>query len=449
MRQKGKIMSDIPGHVFPRKLHKPLLMADRARGLQIVDTDGRRYLDASGGAIVLNLGHGLEEVARAVYDQIIKCDYAHPTMFTNSPVEELATALAGHAPPGIDRFYFLSGGSEATETAIKLARQIHLEYGHPHRTQLIARWKSYHGMTLGALSAMGRTTFRVPYTPLLNWVEHIPPPYCLRCSFGLKYPACQIRCAHALEETIQNLGPETVSAFLAETVSGGTLAAAVPPQEYYSIIREICDCYDVLLILDEVMCGLGRTGRWFASENFNVVPDMVTMGKSLGGGAIALSAVAVQGRHFNAICHGTGFFNHGGTFTHHGPAASAGLAVVRILERENLIDRVARNGKILGNKLNDRLADHPNVGDIRGLGLLWGVELVEDKKTLKPFPRRKKIAERLWESIFKKGVVIYSSTGLAGIDGDALLIGPSFGIEKNEMDIVVDVISQAIADVLD
>jgi adenosylmethionine-8-amino-7-oxononanoate aminotransferase len=442
-------MVNIPGHVFPRRLNRPLPMADKAKGLEIVDADGRRYLDASGGAIVLNVGHGLEEIARAVYDRIIRCDYAHPTMFTNSPVEELAKALADHAPPGIDRFYFLSGGSEAIETAIKLARQIHLEYGRPHRTQLIARWKSYHGMTLGALSAMGRTAFRAPYTPLLSRVEHIPPPYCLRCSFGLKHPSCHCRCAHALEEMIQNLGPETVSAFLAETVSGGTLAAAAPPQEYYSIIREICDHYEVLLILDEVMCGLGRTGRWFASEHFKVVPDIVAMGKSLGGGAIALSAVGVQGRHFNAICHGTGYFNHGGTFTHHGPAASAGLAVVRILEREKLIDRVARYGKILGRKLIDRLADHPNVGDIRGLGLLWGVELVQDKKTLKPFPRCEKVAEKLWETIFQKGVVIYSSTGLAGIDGDALLIGPPFVIEENEMDRVVDVIAQAIADVLD
>jgi len=423
-------------------------MADKAKGMQIVDTDGRRYLDASGGAIVLNVGHGREEIARAVYDQIIRCDYAHPTMFTNSPVEELAKALANHAPPGIDRFYFLSSGSEAIETAIKLARQIHLEYGRPHRTQLIARWKSYHGLTLGALSAMGRTAFRVPYTPLLNSVEHIPPPYCLRCSFGLKYPACQCRCAHALEEMIQNLGPETVSAFLAETVSGGTLAAALPPPEYYSIIREICYRYDVLLILDEVMCGLGRTGRWFASEHFNAVPDIVAMGKGLGGGAIALSAVGVQGRHFNAICHGTGLFNHGGTFTHHGPAASAGLAVVRILEREKLIDRVARYGEILRTKLIERLADHPNVGDIRGLGFLWGVELVQDKKTLNPFPRSEKVAERLWEAIFQQGVVLYSSTGLAGMDGDALLIGPSFVIEENEMDIVVDVVAQAMANVL-
>ena len=416
--------------------------------MQIIDAGGRNYLDASGGAIVLNVGHGREEIAQAVYDQIVRCDYVHPTMFTTQPVEELAASLATHSPQGIDRFYFLSGGSEATETAIKLARQIHLENGRPHRTQLIARWKSYHGLTLGALSAMGRTTFRVPYTPLLNWVEHIAPPYCLRCSYGLKHPACNCRCAHALEEVIQNLGPETVSAFLAETVSGGTLAAAVPPPEYFPIVREICDEYGVLLILDEVMCGLGRTGRWFACEHFDVVPDMVTLGKGLGGGAVALSAVGVQGRHFEAICHGSGSFNHGGTFTHHGPAAAAGLAVVRILEREKLVDRVARCGDILGGKLGDRLADHPHVGDIRGIGFLWGLELVQDKATLKPFPRNAKIAEKLWEAAFRKGVVIYNSTGLAGMDGDALLIGPSFVIEETELDTLVAVVGDAVAQVL-
>jgi adenosylmethionine-8-amino-7-oxononanoate aminotransferase len=443
-----KIMRDIPGHVFPRRLDKPLPVIDSAQGMWVVDTEGRRYLDASGGAVVLNVGHGREEIARAVYDQIVRCDYVHPTMFTNYPVEKLATALAGHAPVGIERFFFLSGGSEAVETAIKLARKIHLDSNRPHRSRIISRWKSYHGMTLGALSAMGRTAFRTPYTPLLTATEHIVPPYCLRCSYGLHYPTCECRCAWALEEMIQNLGPDTVSAFLAETISGGTLAAAVPPPEYFSVIREICDRYDVLLILDEVMCGLGRTGRWFASEHFNVKPDIVIMGKGLGGGSIALSAVGVQARHFDAICNKSGSFVHGGTFTHHAPATSAGLAVVRILEKEHLIERVDRYGPILGDKLKARLADHPNVADIRGLGFLWGVELVKDKKTLKPFPRRDKVAERLWATIFQKGVLIYNSTGLAGLDGDALLIGPPFIIEENEMDAVVDAIDQAMADVL-
>ncbi len=443
----GKETEDLPSHVFPRRMDKALPSVEKAEGKWVFDTEGRRYLDASGGALVLNLGHGRGEIARAVYDQIMRSDYVHPTMFAIPAVEELADALARHAPKGIERFYFLSSGSEAVETGIKLARQIHLDSGRPHRIRLISRWKSYHGLTLGALSAMGRTAFRTPYVPLLTEVIHIPPPYCLRCSYGLKHPECGCRCALALEEAIENAGPETVSAFLAETVSGGTLAALPPPPEYFPIIREICDRYHVLLILDEIMCGLGRTGRWFASEHFGVIPDMVTMGKGLGGGAIALSALGVQADHYDVICKGSGSFVHGGTFTHHGPAAAAGSAVIRILERENLIERVAHFGPILGEKLENGLENHPNVADIRGLGFLRGIELVKDKKTLKPFPRQEKVAERLWESVFEKGVVIYKSTGLAGTDGDALLIGPSFNIEEGDMDVIVHALVEALREI--
>ena len=435
-------------HVFPRRMNRALPSVEKAEGKWIIDTKGNRYLDASGGALVLNVGHGREEIARAVYDQIIRSDYVHPTLFANPAVEELADGLARHAPQGIERFYFLSSGSEAVETAIKLARQIHLDSGRPHRIRLISRWKSYHGLTLGALSAMGRTAFRTPYAPLLSEVIHIPPPYCLRCSYGLTYPECGCRCALALEEAIENAGPETVSAFLAETVSGGTLAALPPPQEYFPLIREICDHYHVLLVLDEVMCGLGRTGRWFASEHFSVIPDMVALGKGLGGGAIALSAVGVQADHYDAICKGSGSFVHGGTFTHHGPAAAAGSAVIRILERENLVERVSRFGGIFGGKLKDGLADHPNVGDVRGLGFLWGIELVKDKRTLKPFPRREGVAERIWQRVFEKGVAIYTSTGLAGTDGDALLIGPSFIIEEEDMDVIVRAVGDALRETL-
>ena len=421
-------MTEIPGNVFPRKLDRPLPVAAKAEGLWIVDSDGNRYLDASGGPVLVNVGHGREEIARAVYEQILQCDYVHGTMFTTEAVENLAQALAAHAPRGIERFYFLSGGGEAVETAIKLARQIHLEYGRPQRVRLIARWKSYHGLTLGALAATGRTAFRVPFAPLLNDVVHIPPPYCLRCSYGLTYPACRLRCARALEETIQCLGPETVSAFLAETVSGATIAAVPPPPGYFTVIREICDRYQVLLILDEVLCGLGRTGRWFACEHYGVVPDIITMGKGLGGGAVALSAVGVQTRHFDAIRRGSGGFVHGGTYSHHGVAAAAGLAVVRIIEREGMVERVAREGTVLGDKLGTRLAAHPHVADIRGLGFLWGVEFVQDKETLRPFPRRDRVAERLWEALFDQGIILYRSTALAGTDGDALVIGPPFVI---------------------
>lgn len=437
-------MAEIPGNVFPRKLNRPLPLATGAEGLWILDGEGHRYMDASGGPLVVNVGHCREEVAQAIYQQALRCDYVHPTMFTTPPVEELARELAARAPRGLDRFYFLSGGGEAVEAAIKLARQIHLENGRAQRVRLISRWKSYHGLTLGALAATGRTTFRTPFVPFLADAVHIPPPYCLRCSYGLAYPGCNLRCALALEETIQNLGPDTVSAFLAETVSGATIAAVPPPPGYFKLVREICDRYHVLLILDEVLCGFGRTGRWFACEHFDVTPDIVTMGKGLAGGSIALSAVGVLGRHFEAIRRGSGTFVHGGTFSHHSVAAAAGLAVIRIMERENLVARVASMGPALGGRLRERLAGHRHVADIRGIGFLWGVEFVKEKSSLTPFPRNEKFVERLWQNLFQRGFVVYPTTGLAGVDGDAVVIGPPYIIQDNELDAVVDALAEAL-----
>ncbi len=439
---------NIGGNVFPRRLDRPMSRVGKAEGVWIEDTEGRRYLDASGGAIVVNVGHGRKEIARAVSAQISAYDYIHPTMFTTPVVEALATALAAHTPAGVDRFYFLSGGAEAVETAIKLSRQIHLAADRPQKIRLISRWKSYHGLTLGALSAMGRTAFRAPYAPLLSDAVHIPPPYCLRCSYGLRFPECRLRCALALEETILNLGPETVSAFLAETVSGGTLAAYPPPEGYFSVIREICDRYDVLLILDEIMCGMGRTGRWFACEHQDVIPDMITLGKGLSGGTVALSAVAVQSTHFDLIREKSGVFVHGGTFSHHSVAAAAGLAVVRILEREQLVERVARYGSVLGDMLRENLCDLPWTADVRGIGFLWGIELVRDRETNAPFDRNDQVAEKLWEAMFQKGVIVYKSTGITGIHGDALLVAPPFIITEDEMRRIAETLREAILETL-
>lgn len=435
-------------NVFPRRLHPPLPEAVSSQGVWIEDAAGRRYLDASGGAIVVNLGHGREEIARAVYEQILRADYIHPTMFTTGPVERLAAKLAALAPGDMDRFYFLSGGGEAVETAVKMARQIHLEAGHSQRFRLVSRWKSYHGLTLGALSAMGRTAFRAPYAPLLHDAVHIPPPYCLRCSFGLKYPDCDLRCASFLDETLQNLGPETVSAFLAETVSGGTLAAVPPPQGYWQRIREICDAHGVLLILDEVMCGMGRTGRWFASQHYDVVPDMVTLGKSIAGGTLALSAVGVRAKHYNSISEGSGRFVHGGTFSHHPVAAAAGLAALDILQSEKLVERVDRLGPWLGELLHEGLSDHPHVADVRGIGFLWGVELVSDRDCLTPFPRKEKITERFWDEAFQRGVIVYKSTGLAGTDGDAFLVAPPFITVESDLKWAVGQLRDALDQVI-
>lgn len=437
-------MHNIPGNVFHRRLDRSLPWGVKAKGVWIEDAEGNRYLDASGGPLVVNVGHGREEIARGVYEQIMQYDYLHGTMFTSQVVEDLAQALATHSPQGIERFYLLSTGSEAIETAIKLARQIHIEFGRPQRIKLISRWKSYHGLTLGALSAMGRTSFRAPFAPLLSEVIHIPPPYCLRCSYGLKYPDCGLRCAWALEEAIQNVGPDIVTAFLAETVSGATLAGYPPPPGYWPLIREICDRYNVLLIQDEVMCGLGRTGRWFASQHYDMVPDIVTLGKGLSGGVAALSAVGVQSKYFDIIREGSGSFVHGGTYSHHAVAAKAGLTVIGILERENLVERVDRQGKILGEYLKKRLSRIPCVGDIRGIGFMWGIELVKDKETLMPFPRQEKVAEHLWEALFQKGIITYRSTTLAGMDGDALMVAPPYIMEEKDITFVVDTIGQVM-----
>ena len=441
-------MQPIPGNLFPRVLTAPLPVAAAADGVWIEDNTGKRYLDASGGAIVVNVGHGRTEIARAVQQQLRDFYYVHPTMFTNPQAEELARVLAEKTPAGMERFYFCSSGSEAVETAIKMARQIQQAYGRPERFRLVSRWKSYHGLTMGALSAMGRTSFRQPFAPMLSEVVHIPPPYCLRCSYGLQHPTCGLRCAHALEEELLNIGPETVTAFLAETVSGGTLAAYPPPPGYFKIIREICDRYDVLLILDEVLCGMGRTGRYFACEHYDVTPDLMTIGKGLAGGALPLSAIGVQNAHFKAIREQLGAFMHGGTFSHHPVTAAAGLTVLQILQNEKLVERVAAMGPELGRLLKDRLGDHPHVGDIRGLGFLWGLELVQDKTTLAPFPREQKITEKVWQTAFDRGVIFYKSTGLAGRDGDALLVAPPFIMEQAEMELAADTLRTALDQVL-
>lgn len=431
-------------HVFHRKLKGSLPAAVGAQGVWITAADGRRFLDGSGGPLVVNVGHGREEISRAVERQMRTCAYVHPTMFTGEAVERLAARLAAVAPAGIERFYFMTTGSEAVETAIKLARQVHIEKGEIQRYRTISRWKSYHGLSLGALAATGRTGFRTPFAPMLPESHHVPAPYCYRCSLGLTYPACDLRCAEALDETIQNLGPGTVSAFLAETVSGATIAAVSPPPGYLRRIRQICDRYGVLLILDEVLCGLGRTGRWFASQHHDVVPDLVTLGKGLAGGTMALSAVGIQGRWFDAIRQGSGAFVHGGTFSHHQVACAAGNCVLDILEKEDLVARVARIGPELGNLLQKRLGGHRHVGDIRGIGLLWGVEFVADRESRRPFPRAEKVAERIWDRLYGDGVLLYKAVGLAGVDGDGMIVGPPFIISRQEMERIVAALGAAV-----
>ncbi len=441
-------MAKLPGAVFPRQLDKVLPLAISSKGVWIETSDGKRYLDASGGAVVVNVGHGREEIAQAVFEQLRNLSYVHGTMFTSSALEELATALSARTPAGLNRFYFISSGSEAVETAVKLARQIQLARGGADRQVLISRWKSYHGLTLGALAAAGRTSFRVPFYPMIRDAVHIPPPYCLRCSYGLTYPGCRLRCALALDETIHNIGPGVVSAFIAETVGGASIAVCPPPAGYWPLVREICDRHQVLLILDEVMCGMGRTGKWFAAEHYQVVPDIMVLGKGLSGGTIALSAVATSTAHMETVAENGGSFVHGGTFSHNSVACAAGLAAVRILERDGLVERAARVGEQIGRRLKEIVGGSPHVADIRGLGMMWGVEFVKDRQTLAPFPRSEKITERLYRALFEQGVILYKSVGMAGTDGDGLIVAPPFVITEEQIDQVVDKLRQAVDTIL-
>lgn len=437
------------GQVFYRRLAHDYPVVERGHGVYLYDTAGRRYLDAAGGALVVNLGHGVTEIVKALADQARQVAFAHGTQFTSEALEAYAAALGKVSPIPAPGVYLVSGGSEATETAIKLARQVCLARGEPDRYKIVARWGSYHGATLGALSASGRTLLRQPYAPLLVDVPHIPPPYCYRCPFDQVYPLCQVACADALETEILRQGPETVAAFIAEPVVGATLAAVVPPPEYWPRVRQICDRYGVLLIADEVMSGFGRTGRWFAVEHWDVVPDILTTAKGASGGYFPLGVVLVRDEWVGAIRSGPGNFAHGFTYANGVLGAAVGLAVLRYLQAHNLVATSARMGDVLLHRLGS-LLDLAPVGDVRGLGLMAGVELVADRKSKRPYPRTEQIAGRVQMAALARGVNVYYGTGLVdGREGDALLIGPPYIITEAQVDELVVALRQAIVEVTD
>jgi adenosylmethionine-8-amino-7-oxononanoate aminotransferase len=429
--------------VFRRRLDRELPLAVGAEGVWITDESGKRYMDASGGPICVNVGHGRREVAEAMAAQAQQLDYVHGPMFTSRVVEALAERLVSHGPQSIDRFYFCSSGCEAVETAMKLARQIQTARGEAGRYRVISRWHSYHGATLGALSATGKPGMRNPFIPMLPPSVHIPPPYCFRCHYGLTYPRCDVRCARALEEVIRVEGEDTISAFLAETILGSTIGAVVPPEEYYEIISRICSNHGILLIMDEVMCGMGRSGKWFGVEHYGLNPDMLVLGKGLNGGYAPLSAVGCRSAHLKLIREKSGNFIHGHTFSHHPVAAAAGLAVVDILEKENLVNRAQELGVYLGKKLKT-LRDHPHVADIRGVGLMWAVEFAEDRETHTPFPRRMQLTEKVFDALMDAGIITYKCAGFHNGDGDAIMLGPPFTILREDLDRVIEAMVPAL-----
>ena len=319
------------GNVFYRKLGKDYPLAIRGEGIYLYGENGKRYIDGSGGALVVNVGHGQKEILQKVMEQMGEVGYVHGTQFTTHSIEGYAEALGEILPKGLEKIYFLSGGSESIEAAVKFARQYFLESGHSQRWRVISRWHSYHGNTLGALSLTGRIGMRKPYLPLLIDFPHFPPPYCYRCPFNLVYPQCELECAKSLEQVIQMEGPETISAVILEPVGGATIGALVPPEGYLPSIRKICDRFGILLIDDEVMTGMGRTGKWFAVEHWNVSPDIIVLGKGMSGGYFPLSAMITRSEFVERLKERAGGFVHGHTFSHHPVACAVGLAVIQFI----------------------------------------------------------------------------------------------------------------------
>jgi adenosylmethionine-8-amino-7-oxononanoate aminotransferase len=430
--------------VFHRDPHRHYPVVERAEGALLYDVAGKRYLDAAGGIFVVNIGHSVPRVAEAMARQAERVAFAHTAHFTSEAEQEFARRLLALAPTGFGKAWLCTSGSQANETAIKLARSFHLLHGEGTRSQVISRWNSYHGSTLGALSLTGHTPRREQFAPYLFPSPKIEPPYCYRCPFGKTYPACGIACADDLATLIGRVGPANVAAFIVEPVSGGPLAALVPPHDYLRRIREICDRHGILMIVDEVVTGAGRTGRAFGFEHFGVIPDIITLAKGIGGGFVPIGAVLVHDRVYQRFEAAGSVFRHGETFAGHAVLAAAGCAVLEHLEREQLIARAGEKGEILGRKLA-ALNSHPLVGDVRGIGMLWGVELVADKSSKQPFPRARNMAEAVAEAAFADGLLVVAGTGCVdGRTGDTIALAPPFIIANEEIDEIVVKLTAAI-----
>lgn len=433
-------------HVFHRSLLTTPPVAVRGQGLWLEDAAGQRYIDASGGAAVSCLGHGHPDVLAAMHRQIDQLAYAHTSFFTTEVAEQLADQLVRTAPAGMSHAYFVSGGSEAVEAALKMARQYYLEIGQPERSHFIARRQSYHGNTLGALAVGGNEWRRRQFAPLLIDVTHVSPCYPYRdLQPGETPEAYGQRLARELDEAIQRVGPAKVLAFIAETVGGATAGVLVPVPGYLKAVREVCDRHGVLLILDEVMCGMGRTGTLHACEQDGVVPDLMTIAKGLGGGYQPIGAVLAQQKIVDAMSSGSGFFQHGHTYLGHAVACAAALAVQQVIERDGLLQKVKRDASVLQALLADKFKNHPHVGDIRGRGFFWGIELVQDRASKAPFDLARRLHAKVKAAAFARGLLVYPMGGTVdGRYGDHILLAPPFIASQDELAQIVSRLAEAL-----
>ncbi len=434
----GQVFHRDPAHKYP--------VATSGDGPYIIDRYGKRYLDASGGAAVSCLGHSDREVIEAIKAQLDALPFAHTSFFTNKPMEGLSCELIEGAPEGIERVFFCSGGSEAVEAALKLARQYFVEIGQPQRSRVIARRQSYHGNTLGALSAGGNLWRRRQFEPLLVDVSHVSPCYTYRGKQDGESDADYgQRLVRELDEEVLRLGPGSVMAFIAETVGGATLGCVTPVPGYFKGVREVCDRHGMLLILDEVMCGMGRCGTRYACEQEGVRPDLICIGKGLAAGYQPLGALLASGTIYDAIVAGSGFFQHGHTYTGHAAACAGALAVQKAIKARGLLAQVRRLGSGLEQRLRARFSGHSHVGDIRGRGLFWALELVADRASKRPFDARRRIHSRLKLQAMENGLICYPMGGTVdGVSGDHVVVAPPYIVTDAQLDEIVDQLGTSI-----
>jgi adenosylmethionine-8-amino-7-oxononanoate aminotransferase len=437
--------------VLHRSLRETPPKAIGGEGVYLFAEDGRRVIDASGGAAVSCLGHQHPRVIAAIAKQASTLAYAHTAFFTSEPAEALAERLVGHEPGGLAYAYFVSGGSEAIEASIKLARQYFIERGEPQRQHFIARRQSYHGNTLGALAAGGNAWRRAPYAPLLSDAfSHVTPAFAYHEKHDGESDAQFVaRLATELEAEFQRLGPETVAAFLAEPVVGATAGAVTAPDGYFKAVREICNRHGALLILDEVMSGMGRTGTTHAWEQEGVAPDIQAIAKGLGGGYQPIGAMLASGKIIDTIRAGSGAFQHGHTYLAHPLACAAALEVQNVIREDGLLERVKERGKQLEQRLTERFGNHRHVGDIRGRGLFWAIELVADRAGRSSFDPALKLNQKIKAEAFANGLGCYPGGGTVdGVRGDHVLLAPPYITSADEIDLIVDKLGTAVDHVL-
>lgn len=433
-------------NVFYRAPVKKYPVVAKAKGIYIHDTEGKKYLDGASGCVVANIGYGVPEVAEAMKEQALTASYVHGSTFTSQPQEELARSIAQSAPAGLEHVYFASGGTEANETAFSMALQYHMQQGNKSKWKIIGRTLSYHGSSLGTMAAASNVGRRRMFSPLLLPFPLVPAPHCYRCPFDLTYSACGIQCAKSLEKTILAEGPENVAAFIVEPIIGTSTAASVPPPEYFPLIRQICDKYDVLLIADEVLCGYGRAGTFTAMEQWQVTPDIFTLGKGLGGGYTPLAAVVAHEKIYRVFKNNWGKFIHGFTYQGNPVSCATGLAVYRYLRSNQLFEQVAEKGNYLAAGLTKLAAKHALIGDVRGRGLLYGLELVREKEKKLSFDKSVQASETVKNICLEEGLLLYTGVGASAdiVARDYLIIAPPFVITSDETDILIHLLDIAL-----